>query len=102
MAESREKHRQEAIRLWKLGDFPNAHIQFNKAAEEHDDLKLAVDVAAMLLTQGCAKRSAEKIDQALNMFGNTKSEPAVLALAAILQALTTAITTIHFSGPLKD
>ncbi|KAF2188396.1 hypothetical protein K469DRAFT_748695 [Zopfia rhizophila CBS 207.26] len=101
MVESRAESLNEAQRLWKLGCYSEAHVQFCKASEQHDGLSLGMDVAGMLLEQGCAKKGLDKINEALDQFRDTTSEQGVLAPAEILQAMATASTTIRFSGPLK-
>src|SRR5437868_5956567 len=101
MVESRAESLNEAQRLWKLGCYYKAHVQFCKVSEQHDDLSLGVEVAGMLLEQGCVKKSLDKISEALDQFRDTTSEQDVLALAEILKAMATASTTIRFSGPLK-
>ena len=101
MTELRSQKITEGQRLRDLGHYGRALVSFQDAEDECSDLKLATEISATMLEQGCFEKAKEKINHALFHLSETTHDESVIAMAEMLEATVTAIVSGKFSAPLS-
>lgn len=101
MSDSRSRRITEGQRLRDLGHYGRALASFQDAEDESSDLKLATEISATMVEQGCFGKAREKISRALHHLSDTTDGESATAMAEILEATITAIVSGKFSASLS-
>ena len=102
MSESRFQKITQGQRLRDLGHYGRALVSFQDAEDKCSDLKLATEISATMVVQGCFRKAKAKINHALFDLSETTDDKSVIAMGEMLEATETAIESGRFSAPLSN
>lgn len=101
MSDSRSRRITEGQTLRDLGHYGRALASFQDAEDKSSDLKLATEISATMVEQGCFGKARDKISRALHHISDTTDGESATAMAEILEATITAIVSGKFSASLS-
>ena len=99
--DSRSPLVKEAQTLRDLGRYPDAEIKYREALKDKDDLVVRIELAAMFIEQGCARKCKDEIAPSRAVFSRDEAGSPAAALADMLYRMADSATSLLFSESIE-